>query len=482
MSRTKSTIFLSIGKVLASISALLIASLLAHKLSYKDFASYKQLLLTYKISSPVLILGLNQILMFYIPRDIKNGRKYLGINLASLFLMALIAITFIFIFNSYIASYFNNDDLSYLLYFFAFYFLFNLPIGSFDAVFVSYQKTKQLAIFSIISKTSIFLILIVLYLLNSFTIDKIVLTIVVVSFINFTIGFIWAYRISSGNIMSFSLKDIKNQILFSIPLGINNMIAIWVYNMDKLIVGRTTDAKNFAIYSNGAMEIPLLGIITGAVTMVLMSDFSRWYKEKNYADIIKTWNNSIKKTALIIFPIFFFMLLNSENIMLLLYGEKFKESAVIFNIFLLILPLRIANYGSIFIAAGKQKLILYRTLTEMVLILALAFVFNEMFGFKGVAIAVVLVTLTFNIFYNLYTISKILQTSIKQLMPFKYLLKIAILCLFALLPMLFSFQLNIIPLHKLIVNAVIYCSILLLLFHFSKTFTFIDLKKLYAKK
>ena len=94
-----------------------------------------------------------------------------------------------------------------------------------------------------------------------------------------------------------------------------------------------------------------------------------------------------------------------------MYGEKYRNSAIPFSIYLLLIPIRTMTFSSIMTASGNTKLImkgaLYSTLFNIIFSTLLIY----KIGFIGPAIATVVSTYLLAIFYS-YQISRDFKISI----------------------------------------------------------------------
>ena len=64
-------------------------------------------------------------------------------------------------------------------------------------------------------------------------------------------------------------KSMKEIIKYSAPLGIASMMGTIMLQLDKIIVSSMCTPEEFANYVNGAIEIPLIAVITGSISAVI---------------------------------------------------------------------------------------------------------------------------------------------------------------------------------------------------------------------
>ena len=132
------------------------------------------------------------------------------------------------------------------------------------------------------------------------------------------------------------------------------MVGAFSRQIDKLIISGYFTSREYAIYANGAMELPLARILNAAVMSVLMPELVVLYNRGEYQKMLALWHRSIRKVSLIILPVMVFLFIFAREFLVLLYSEKYLESAGIFQIYLLTLPIRVTTFGSVLLAAGFQ--------------------------------------------------------------------------------------------------------------------------------
>jgi O-antigen/teichoic acid export membrane protein len=218
------------------------------------------------------------------------------------------------------------------------------------------------------------------------------------------------------------------------------MVGLISVTLDKVIVAAMCTPEQFAIYANGAMEIPLVGVITGSITAVMLPDIRRLRMEGRNAEALDLWKRGSAKSAMIILPAMCFLFCMAPDVMTVLFSSKYAASALPFRLYLLILPIRVVTYGTMFMAAGKNKIILYRTMIDLLLNLGLSIVFVHVFGYIGAAVAGVVMIYLWHVPFNIFMIGRQYGTNVAHVMPYQRLMAIgglsALACV-ACLPSLF---------------------------------------------
>jgi O-antigen/teichoic acid export membrane protein len=470
---------LSFGKFLATLTTILTIAVLSRILTKVEYAAYRQTLLAFHFVAPFLALGLPKALYFFFPRNKYKNKKILTNNLLLLFSMGIIFMIAMWMGgNKLLALRFSNPSLSKLLIIFSPYALFALPIQSIDACLVSNNRVKLLTIYNIISKIVLFLLVITFVLLWD-TSSAAIVGNLLATFLIFMPAIYLMYKTTEGTEWLPDKDNIIEQLKYSVPLGVATLIGTMVKNLDKILVSSLSSPEEFAVYVNGAWEIPLIAVITGSIISVLIPEFSEMYRTGNLKRILAVWHSAMLKSALIIFPLMIFLFIVAPTLMRFVFSEEYENSSLPFRVYLLALPIRITQFGAIFMAAGKNKLILYRSFVSLVINFGLSLLLMKIIGNIGAAIATVLVLYCWAVTHSLYYIKKILKVEANKLLPLKKLGQIMAISICT------GFIFFLIPLYRswgdtisLFISGILYGGLVILTFNF---FKFVDINML-AKK
>jgi len=212
------------------------------------------------------------------------------------------------------------------------------------------------------------------------------------------------------------ISQLREQLRYAIPLGINSVIALLAYQIDKIMVSSYFTTEQYAVYVNGAVEIPLIGILTGAIAAVLMPEMVRRFRAGQPESILPLWRASILRVSLIILPTMVLFVLYAPQFLTLLFSEKYAESALFFRIYLMALPIRTANYSTVLLALGLSGAVWRYSLAMLVLNTVLNFVLIHAIGMPGPAVATV-ISLYALAFLQTRRISRELRTPLASTFP-----------------------------------------------------------------
>jgi len=300
-----------------------------------------------------------------------------------------------------------------------------LPASALGACLIARNRVKQVAVFNVLSRLFMLGAVLTAVLIWRTPTAAVVGTVVGAGIVLLPALKLMFAACNVGSLMPIT-NSMLSQLKYAAPLGLAGMIGTISKNLDKVVVSSMCTPESFAVYVNGAIEIPLIGIITGSVMSILLPEFATMYKRGEHREILNLWHRAMVKCALLIFPIMIFLFLMAPELIRALFSVKYVESVHPFRIYVLELPIRITQYGAIIMAAGRSKLILYRSIGGLVLNLFLSIVLITILGSIGAAMSTVILSYIFSLPLNIFFISRILKIEMRIVMPISLLTKIII--------------------------------------------------------
>lgn len=398
---------------------LLSAVVLARLFSKEDYATYRQSLMVYTVAAPFLTLGLPQAIYYFMPNHPERKRNILANNISVLAVSGALFTLFLLCGGSeYLARQFNNPDLAGTLRVIAWYPLFLLPVSGLGACLLVNNRAKQVAVYNIGSR----LVMLVTVLLPVFiwrtsfagVVGFVMAAVVVMA------PALWLMsRAADTGVFKPDRRGVLDQLKFAVPLGLAGTIGQLSINLDKILISKYYDPETFAVYINGAMEIPLIAMITGSATAVLLPDMTRYIGAANYNEALQLWKRAAVKCALVIYPVMGFLLVMAPDVMVFLYGPKYIESAAPFRLYLLLLPVRVAFFSAIFISSGKSKLVLIMSAVALVLKIPVSLIMFKYAGYLGPIIATLLVVYFWGKLFDAYWATRLLRTTYRKIFPYQ---------------------------------------------------------------
>lgn len=423
MSIKKDAFVLTFSKGIRGILLIVFNMIIARNLSIVDFGTYKLINLILNLCVAVFTFGIpTTISYYYINMDKKSRNVLVSNSIILLSLMSLISIIILNIFKKNIVDILNNSQLYNYIYILSIYIFIMIISSLLENLYIASGKTNLLGRAYVVYIIANFIILTTSLLVQKSLMYLILFT-VIIELIRTVYMFYEVLHIEKFKFYAEKIAMI-NQLKFAIPLAVVSMIQNINSYIDNIFISHYFSPSKYALYANAASDIPLVGIITVSVATVILPSMSKVYNtNKDFKGVKEIWGNSCLKVATVLFPIFWILLIFRSGYIQFIFSKKYMGSVPIFTIYLLKFPTYITVYGNILIVLAKQKVIMCNMLIGVFLNCVFNYIFIHIIGFNGAAISAVLVQY-FIIFLQLIQISKFSGVKIKELLPYKLLLKI----------------------------------------------------------
>lgn len=354
---TRQTAWVAIGSFFSFIVGIASPMILSRYFDKGDYGTYKQVMYVYNTMLIVFSLGLPKAYAYFIPRYPINQSKDIINKITRIFwvLGGLFSI-FLFLSSNFIAILLNNPDLNLALKYFSPVPLLLLPTLGLEGIYSAFRKTFVLTFYIITTRllTITMVILPVVILHGTYT--TAIFGFVFASFITCIIALVLKSH-STNHTNSCKTKVSYKEIFnYSLPLLFASIWGIIISSANQFFISRYFGKVVFAEFSNGFMEIPLASMVLSAVATVLLPVFSGMAKdEETKAKAVTLWENTLIKSAKIIFPILIFSIFYAHPIMTCMYGDQYSGSSIYFQIKNASSLMYIIPFAPIMMAIGKTK-------------------------------------------------------------------------------------------------------------------------------
>ena len=410
------TVLVVLANGIKAFADVLTGIVLARLLSQNDFGSYRQLLLLFVTLAGLTGMGLPQALLFFVPRR-RDGnapafiaRIYIGI-----LSLTVPGVVILGLFGERFSRAFENPGLGQLIWIGGLY-----PIGMLlgqclPLLFLGLNRHMESALatvsFSLLQGTSIILaaflggdLKIIIVVLGS------VSCVVSVVSIGFTYSIMrkWKHNRTRG--------ATAELMRYSLPLGAHSAIGNFNQRLDRFLISFFFRPQVLAVYSVGAFAEPILSVLLDPIHRVLIPRFVEIDQSGRRQEILPLWHRYIIKMGVLVFFIFCILFAVAPELLVILYGAEYSESAGIFRIYLLLLPFRVTSFGAVLQGLGDTRSILRGTILSLFLGTTMGLALIHLIGWYGPALAMVL-TQIIRIFYLLNRIRIHLGSTWRDLWP-----------------------------------------------------------------
>ena len=430
----KRILITSLGTGASQIINFIFGLILVRVLGTEEYAVYKQGNLILNISmSFFFIISPISLSYFLAKSNTKEEKKqYLYQTIFSLLIVSFLGSLIIYLCREIISNSYSNPLLNEYMIYFALIIFLETGSSFYTYYMVAENKNKKLAY-----RTFQFSILRVIALLLSLIFkDAKFQAFMVFYIISIIIKFIVIMYETHNDFKNlkfkFSAKLFKQQIIFSIPIMLMGIITAINNNIDKNLVSTLYNPETYAIYVNGAFEIPLISIISTSIITVMLPDIAQKLNKqdkKNLDSIILNFRNIIIVCLIIIIPFIFSILVFSKEIVIILFSQKYIECLNLFQIYLFMLFFKAMNLSVLITAADKQVKLIKSGIVMIISNIILVYLIRNTLGFDYMTLAPLIATAIMNILM-LLDIKKIYkQDKITNLLPILTILKLLTICI-----------------------------------------------------
>lgn len=175
----------------------------------------------------------------------------------------------------------------------------------------------------------------------------------------------------------------------SYPYLILSFLGYTILYVDGWMLSKLMSTNDYAIYRNGAIEIPFIANIYTSFSAVLLNKLSLLKQENKIREIFEIKKKTTQTIAIITFPIVIFLIFNADVLIPLYLSNKYSKSSIVFAIFSLVVLIRVNNYSDLLIINKNRFAIVMANAVVFVLSIVFNYIMIKKFGYIGAAISYV---------------------------------------------------------------------------------------------
>ncbi|MCG2419779.1 oligosaccharide flippase family protein [Aequorivita sp. F47161] len=358
-SNTTQSFWILIGS-LSAFSFSMVSSMILSRYFDKDsYGTYRQVMYVYSTLLVVFTLGVPKAYSFFLPRVAVEEAKSLVNKINKILLLAGFLMSLaIFLGSGIIADVLGNHNLSKPLIYFSLVPLFMLPTMGVEGVLSVYRKSKWIAAYNVVTRVLMLLCVVVPVIVFKGDVEDAIIGFTVASFFSFLLAMFLKYRPIKNQEHTISKISYKKILKYATPIMMASIWGVIISSADQFFISRYFGTEVFAEFANGSLELPFVGMIISAGSIVLAPLYSKNAfndTEETRKEILRLWHSVFKKTAKLIYPLVIFCFCFATALMILLYGERYEASGTYFQIKLISNFFTLISYAPLLLAIGGEK-------------------------------------------------------------------------------------------------------------------------------
>ncbi|MBK6765199.1 MAG: oligosaccharide flippase family protein [bacterium] len=454
------TVVYVLGSLIEGVVAMAFTMALVRLISTEDFGAWRQFMVLGNIAWNITIFGLPRSLIYFY--SIGKGDEQGAIARRSLWLClgfgAVAAVVFYFGLG-FAADRFDSPALAEEAFLFSSFLLLSFPAYIFNPLLLAANRRTLLA------GTKIALALLRLSALVAlvwFAADlrTLLLAMNVFAVVQFVVLVVIYLRVAGPAMVPLS-RDMGAQLGYSANLTGQTIAGQVAVETDKLIVSAAYPPAEFAAYSVGARELPLMPMIPFSISDSISPHLSRLGAAEDYTEFRELWHKWIRRTALLIYPVFAMVLFQAKEIVTILYTADYLAGAIPLLIIGCLIPMRVTSFYQVLLTLNGAREIMYASFAMLGLIAGLGYLFLNIFGMWGPAVGVVIAEYVVNAAV-LMRIARRTRERFAKILPWGFLAKLLAITVAsgaAALPVL-----ELIGSANAVTRFAVFCAVLLVLY------------------
>lgn len=411
-----------LGSLAEGVFGMAFTMILVRLISQEDFGAWRQFMVLANIALNVAVVGLPRSLMYFFSTAKPEEQGAIGRRTMWLTLAIAVVTAIIFYFGlPFAAQRFDSPGLADNAFLFSTFLGLTFPVMTSIAFFIAARRlglSAGVRVALAMLRLAALMVLVwgdaslktFLIVMNVFALAQCVVLLTL-------------YLKVSGPAMVPLWKNFRAQWKYSADVAVQTVAGQVGGEMDKLLISAAYNPVRFGSYSVGARELPLVPMIPYSITDSISPELSTLSVAGKFEEFRELWHRWIKRAALLMYPIFPLVLFQHNEIVTILYTADYIEGALPMLIVGCLIPLRITSFAQVLLSLNGSRVIMYSSIAMLILITSLSWIFLQMFGLWGPALAILIAEYMINSTL-LFNISKRTGLSMVKVLPWSYLFRL----------------------------------------------------------
>jgi len=337
-SLTNQSIWILFAKVAGFALNTMLPLLVVRYLTLENVGVYRQSFLIASNAVLVLPLGFSMSAYYFLNRDPEKRPATVFNILIFNFAMGAAAFLALYFFPQILGSAFSSTELSRLAPSIGALIWIWIFSSFLETAALAMQEARLAAIFIVLSqlfKTAL-MIAAVLYF---HTVDSLIYATIVLFAVQ-AIVLVWYLNRKFPRFWSrFDWPFFREQFAYSLPFGLSVLLYVGQTDIHNYFVSHSFSAAEFAIYSVGCFQLPLIAMLYESVGAVMIPRMSQMQDENKRRGMLELTVNATQKLAFFYFPLFGYLMIVAGEFITTLFTKEYSASVTIFRVNLFALPL-----------------------------------------------------------------------------------------------------------------------------------------------
>ena len=410
------------GRAASAVAGIAVPVALARLLVPAQYGSYKQLFLIATTAAGLLQLGMHQSLYYFIPRDPAEARPFLAQATGYLTAVGALVALVLCCFGRPLAGLMHNPELVHTMLptaLFAGLLMAATPLehglvarGRIGAGGLAYVVSECSRVLVQVGAARIFgTVEALLWASAGFALARAVAA--------------WLVNVSSVEGPLWDRALWRRQLGYCVPFGAAALVMIPQQSFHQYAVSALFGPVQFAIYSIGCLQLPIVDLLYTPVSDLLILRIGRADREGSPAAAAEGFREAVARLSLAFFPAAGLLFALAPPLIVFVFTARYAAAAPIFRLALMALPLAAFPVEGVLRAKARKHFFFWAQIGRLGATVALVLLGIKLLGLDGailghVAAQTALTTLL------LWESAQALETPLRQLLPWRSLVASAI--------------------------------------------------------
>ena len=352
-----------------------IPMVLARVLLPASYGTFKQAWLLSNTLFLVLPLGLNQSLVYFVPREPGLSRAWVTHALLLTTGLGAVAAGLLLTAGPLLADLFHNPELRALLPYVAAFTAFKLAGSSMDLAYMGQGRIKSSAAVRVASEGFYTACLLCGALLTR-TLQGAFIGVLVGTFARAAAAWILLSR--QG--LAISLPALRRQLAYALPFGAAFVLIIPQQQFHSYLVSASVTAAAFAVYSVGCFQLPIVDMLYTPVSEILQLGIAEHDARGDGPGALGLFREAVARLSFVFLPIMALLFLTAPELIGFLFTDRYLAAVPIFRLALISIPMAALPLDGVMRARAQNRFMFRISVLKLALTVPLAWAGLRLFG------------------------------------------------------------------------------------------------------
>jgi O-antigen/teichoic acid export membrane protein len=352
-----------------------IPMVLARVLLPASYGTFKQAWLLSNTLYLVLPLGLNQSLVYFVPREPEKKRLWESHALVLTTLLGALAAALLVSLGPLAASAFHNAELGELMPLVAACTGFKLAASSFDLAWMAEGRIKESALVRVLSEAFYTVCMLAGALLTR-TVAGAFVGVAIATFAKALACWIAL----AGKGVRISGPELRRQLSYALPFGAAFALVIPQQQFHSYLVSASVTAAAFAVYSVGCFQLPIIDMLYTPVSEILQLGIAEHDARGDNRGALHLFREAVARLSFVFVPTMVLLGIAAPELIRFLFTDRYLDAVPIFRLAIVSIPMSALPLEGVMRARAQNSFMFRVSVLKVALTVPLAWAGLRLFG------------------------------------------------------------------------------------------------------